>query len=167
MLNCGFAPTRSGSASYTIDRANGRGWVSRDILGTAMPATSPVLAAAHPDDSASVLRPVDAVREDDYWRRAFWCEHYYRADFDYEDYAPAYCVGYIGFAQYGGEYDDAENSLCANWERIKGDSRLSLEDARRAMRAAWDRVMMRGESGRRFRRPAPSPAVSAMGAAPG
>ncbi|MEJ8836001.1 hypothetical protein [Ramlibacter sp. AN1133] len=81
---------------------------------------------------------VDPDREDAYWQQAYWAEPYYRADCCYDDYAPAYCVGYIGFAQYGGRFDDADKSLCANWLRIKGDSRLSLDEAMQAMRAAWD-----------------------------
>jgi hypothetical protein len=47
-------------------------------------------------------------------------------------------VGYVGYAQYGGSFDEAEKSLCANWLRIKGDSRLALGDAMQAIRAAWD-----------------------------
>jgi hypothetical protein len=81
---------------------------------------------------------VDPQREDRYWQDAYWAEPYYRAGFSYDDYAPAYCVGYIGRAQYGGSFDDAEKSLCANWIRIKGDSRLGLEEAMQAIRAAWD-----------------------------
>ena len=65
---------------------------------------------------------VDPRREDAYWQGACWAEPYFRADCCYEDYAPAYCVGYIGYAQYGGCFEDAEKSLCANWLRIKGDS---------------------------------------------
>ena len=133
-----------------------------------MPATLQLLAANAPDERAAVLGSVDALREDEYWRRAFWFEQYHSPDLDYEDYAPAYCVGYIGYAQYGGEYEDAEASLCANWERIKGDSRLTLADARRAMRAAWERVMGLAElSAGRARQPGRHPAASAMGAAPG
>lgn len=80
---------------------------------------------------------VDAQREDAYWQSVFWGEPYYRGDCSYDDYAPAYCVGYIGYAQYGGQCGDAEKSLCANWLRIKGDSRLTLEEALQAIRAAW------------------------------
>jgi hypothetical protein len=79
-----------------------------------------------------------AQREDAYWQSVYFCEPYYRVDFSYDDYAPAYCVGYIGCAQYGGSYEDAEKSLCANWLRIRGDSRLSLDDALLAIRAAWN-----------------------------
>lgn len=70
--------------------------------------------------------------DDSYWQAAHSCD-------DYEDYAPAYCVGTIGCAQYGGSFEDAETSLWANWERIKGDSRLTPGQARSAMRAAWER----------------------------
>ena len=89
---------------------------------------------------AAVACDVDAGREDAYWRHAFRRERYYSPQLDYEDYAPAYCVGYAGFAQYGGTFEDAERSLEANWERIKGSSRLRFEDARMAIRAAWDRM---------------------------
>jgi hypothetical protein len=49
-------------------------------------------------------------------------------------------VGYAGFAQYGGSFEEAEKSLVANWVRIKGDSRLPYEQACQAIRAAWDRA---------------------------
>jgi hypothetical protein len=81
---------------------------------------------------------VDPDREDAHWQKAYWAEPYYRAGCCYDDYAPAYCVGYIGFAQYGGRFEDAEKSLCANWLRIKGDSCLGIEEALQAIRAAWD-----------------------------
>ena len=83
---------------------------------------------------------VDAAGEDAYWQQAFRRERYYSDQLDYEDYAPAYCVGYIGYAQYGGSFEDAEKSLVANWVRIKGDSRLGYDQAREAIRAAWDRA---------------------------
>jgi hypothetical protein len=107
-----------------------------------MPATQAALDAQDTDETV-VLGPVDAREEDAYWERTFWRERYYSPQLSYEDYAPAYCAGYIGYAQYGGDYEDAEKSLYANWLRIKGDSRLGPEDARQAMRAAWDRMANR------------------------
>jgi hypothetical protein len=80
---------------------------------------------------------IDPAVEDAYWQSVYWAQPYYRPDRSYEDYAPAYCVGYIGYAQYGGCCEEAEKSLCANWLRIKGDSRLTLEEAMQAARAAW------------------------------
>jgi hypothetical protein len=83
----------------------------------------------------------EALREDAYWQRNFWQERYYDPSFEYEDYAPAFCVGYVGCAQYGGEFADAQRCLGANWERIRGDSRLHLDEALPAMRAAWQRMV--------------------------
>lgn len=80
---------------------------------------------------------VDPHVHDTYWQTVYWGESYYRAECSYDDYAPAYCVGYVGYAQYGGCFEDAEKSLCANWLRIKGDSRLTLDEALQAIRAAW------------------------------
>lgn len=93
--------------------------------------------AAEPQDA--VLRHYSALVDDLYWARNYWKEPYFRADYDYEDYAPAYCVGYSGCAQYGGCFEEAEKSLCANFIRIKGDSRLTWEEAREPIRRAWAR----------------------------
>lgn len=86
------------------------------------------------------MRGVSARMEDLYWAGSYWKESYFRADYDYEDYAPAFCVGYSGCAQYGGRFEDSEASLSANFLRIKGDSRLTWEEARAAIRAGWERV---------------------------
>lgn len=91
------------------------------------------------DPVVSIEGRIDPQVEDAYWQSVYWAQPYYRAGYGYEeDYASAYCVGYIGYAQYGGSFADAEKSLCANWVRIKGASRLSVEEALQAMRAAWD-----------------------------
>lgn len=89
------------------------------------------------EPEVSIAGRIDPQVEDAYWQSVYWSQPYYRGECEYEDYAPAYCAGYIGYAQYGGCFDDAEKSLCANWLRIKGDSRLTLDEALLAMRAAW------------------------------
>ena len=94
--------------------------------------------AAEPADT--VVRRYSAQLEDLYWAGNYWKQPYFRADYDYEDYAPAYCVGYSGCSQYGGSFEEAEKSLCANFVRIKGDSRLTWEEAIEPIRAAWARV---------------------------
>lgn len=104
-------------------------------------------------DRPTALSREEAQREDAFWQRNYWQERYYEDDFEYEDYAPAYCVGYAGCAQYGGDFQDAERCLWANWERIKGDSRLSPQQALPAIRAAWDRLV-------RLRRRQLQPAVN-------
>jgi len=81
---------------------------------------------------------VQPEQEDAYWQNVYRAQPHHRADYSYDDYAPAYCVGYIGYAQYGGRFEDAGKSLCANWLRIKGDSRLDIAEAMQAIRAAWE-----------------------------
>ena len=94
--------------------------------------------AAEPQEA--ILRQYSAQVEDLYWADNYWKEPYFRADYDYEDYAPAYCVGYSGCSQYGGRFEEAQKSLYANFVRIKGDSRLTWEEAVEPMRSAWMRV---------------------------
>jgi len=104
-------------------------------------------------DRVTALSREEARREDAFWQRTYWQERYYEDGFEYEDYAPAYCVGYAGCAQYGGDFQDAQRCLWANWERIKGDSRLLPGQALPAIRAAWDRLV-------RLRRRPLQPAVN-------
>ena len=102
------------------------------------------------DAQETVLRLYSAQLEDLYWSRHFWKQAYFRPDYDYEDYAPAFCVGFTGCAQYGGHFEDAENSLCSNFLRIRGESRLTWKEAREPVRSAWDRVeQARGHGVRR------------------
>lgn len=95
----------------------------------------------------SAARAFSVRLEDFYWASNYWREPYFRADYDFEDYAPAYCVGYSGCAQYGGRFEDAETSLCANFVRIKGDSRLTWSEAVGPIRSAWKRVEVAAAQG--------------------
>lgn len=113
-----------------------------------MAANAPDLEDPEPGDPAAAVSRIDPRGEDAYWERSYWRERYYKPGLDYEDYAPAYCAGYIGYAQYGGAFEDAETWMCANWVRIRGDSRLSLDEARLAMRSAWDRLARRAQPAR-------------------
>ena len=80
---------------------------------------------------------------DIYWREQHTREPYYRKDFTYDDYAPAYRTGYETAGRYLGQgrrFDDLESELHASYEQIKGKSRLAWQDAKEAARAAWHRV---------------------------
>jgi hypothetical protein len=88
-------------------------------------------------------RDFDPGVHDIYWREQHTREPYYRKDFTYDDYAPAYRTGYETAGRYlgqGRKFDDLEAELHANYERIKGKSRLAWQDAKEAARAAWHRV---------------------------
>jgi hypothetical protein len=87
-----------------------------------------------------VAEGVNPTAEDAYWRDNFVREPYYAMGRSYEDYSPAYRVGYEGRGLYAGSFDDAEPELRRSYETDRGTSRLEWEEARIASRAAWHRV---------------------------
>lgn len=78
--------------------------------------------------------------EDAYWRSAYTNRPGYHAGYSYDDYAPAYRLGYEGRSRYQGAFDDIERDLAVDWERIKGKSRLTWEQAKAAARDAWHHI---------------------------
>lgn len=83
---------------------------------------------------------INPTAEEAYWREAYRSEPYYRPDCDYEDYGPAYRVGYTGPVRRAGAFEALEPELRDDFQRVRGRSRLRWEDAREATRAAWRRV---------------------------
>ena len=84
---------------------------------------------------------VDPTAQDSYWRSAYASEPYYNKQYGYDDYAPAYKLGYEGRGRYAGRsYDQAESELSSDWDNFKGKSRLMWNDAKQAVRAGWHRV---------------------------
>jgi hypothetical protein len=89
----------------------------------------------------AVERVLDHDREDAYWREAHMAEPYYNPAHRYEDYAPAYRMGWESRAKYdGGTFEHYEPAFRNDWEDAKGDSRLGWDEARHAVRAGWHRV---------------------------
>lgn len=89
----------------------------------------------------AVAEKIDPTAEDTYWRDAHRKEPYYRAENTYEDYAPAYRVGYLGRSKRQGQsFDSVESELKSEYDNQRGDSRLTWDKARDASRAAWNRV---------------------------
>ena len=83
---------------------------------------------------------INPTAEEAYWREAYRNEPYYRSDFNYDDYGPAYRVGYTGPMRRNGGFEQLEGELRNDFDRVRGKSRLRWEDAREATRAAWRRV---------------------------
>ena len=83
---------------------------------------------------------VNPTAEEAYWRNAYRNEPYYRTEFTYEDYGPAYRVGYTGPVRRSGEFETLEGELKNDFDQVRGRSRLRWEEAREATRAAWRRA---------------------------
>jgi uncharacterized protein (TIGR02284 family) len=78
--------------------------------------------------------------EADYWREGYSREPYYEGGRHFEDYGPAYELGWISYSIYGGEFDAADRVMANDWELRKGISALSWNEARHAARAGWQRA---------------------------
>lgn len=105
------------------------------LIGTAAGAIIGGLAGK------GVAEHFDPTAEDAYWRETYSSEPYYESGLTYDDYSPAYKVGYQGRADYGNRtWEDAEMDLQSNYQKTRGNSRLEWDDAKSASRAAWDRV---------------------------
>lgn len=88
---------------------------------------------------AELANPTD---EDAYWRNAHRDQPDYDPALDYErDYAPAYRVGWRLRVERPGAatFSESEFDYQNEWEKTKGESRLSYRRALDASRAAWER----------------------------
>ncbi|MFS8136528.1 MAG: hypothetical protein ACMG50_00215 [Thermomonas sp.] len=90
-----------------------------------------------------VAEGIDPTGEADYWRSEYSNRPYVNADYNYDsDYAPAYAYGTSVRSQYAGRsWDDSlESDVRAGWENAKDKSRLTWEQAKDAVRDAFDRT---------------------------
>lgn len=89
----------------------------------------------------AVAEHYDPTIEDAYWRDNFEREPYYQSGMTYEDYEPAYRLGWESRVRYtGANFDDIDTDLARDYDNSRGKSRLSWEHAKHATRAAWHRI---------------------------
>ena len=89
----------------------------------------------------AVAEHFDPTVEEGYWRENHARQPYYQKGREFDDYAPAYRVGWEGRDRYKNDrFEDAETSLETDYNGMKGNSRLAWSDAKYAARAAWDRT---------------------------
>ncbi len=88
--------------------------------------------------AAEVLDPTE---EEAYWRRTYSDRPYYNGAVPYETYAPAYQYGWESRSQSAhGRYDEIEPELEDNWRSSGRVHEMNWENARPAVRDAWERV---------------------------
>ncbi len=80
--------------------------------------------------------------EEEYWQVAHVNEPYYNSSYNYDDYRPAYKLGYEGRRKSGIQSwnEQQEEVLRSEWQTSHGGSRLSWDEARQAAKAGWVRV---------------------------
>jgi hypothetical protein len=110
------------------------------VVGTAVGTAAGMAAGAVSALVGTVPAQVDPANEELYWREHFASEPYYDANFSFEDYLPAWRVGWEGRGRHAGrKFDDIEQDLKAEFHWNRGESRLLWDQARAAARAAFER----------------------------
>lgn len=83
----------------------------------------------------------DAAREEAYWRSHFRNRSYVASDDDYDDYGPAFRYGIDAHGRHDDRrFEDIDAELARDWDKFKGQSRLTWEHAKGAVRDAWNRL---------------------------
>ncbi|HSU24009.1 PA2169 family four-helix-bundle protein [Comamonadaceae bacterium OTU4NAUVB1] len=88
----------------------------------------------------AVAENVNPTAEDAYWRESYNREAYVQPGSSYDDYGPAYEMGWSTRASRADTFDAVEPSLADEWSTRRGASGLDWEQARPATRAAWERA---------------------------
>jgi uncharacterized protein YcfJ len=97
-----------------------------------------IVGAAAGDSIAEAVNPTDYQ---DYWKSNFETTPYYSTGRVWNDYSPAYQLGYDGYATYRGrKFDEVESDLRQSWDSAKGESRLAWDEAKGAVRDGWHYV---------------------------
>jgi hypothetical protein len=89
----------------------------------------------------AVAETIDPTFEDAYWESNYSNRPYVVEATSFEAYRPAYRTGYEGRRRYPGrKYEEVEADLERDYERIKGDSILTWNQAKHAVRDGWHRM---------------------------
>jgi uncharacterized protein (TIGR02284 family) len=88
----------------------------------------------------AVAERVNPTAERAYWENAYDREPYYETGRSYDDYGPAYELGWSSRNAAVDEFASVEPSLAREWEARRGASSLDWERARPASHAAWERA---------------------------
>lgn len=79
--------------------------------------------------------------EEKYWRENYISRPYVKPGTAYDQYGPAYQYGWQARNQHtASKFDEVENELGRDWDRVKGKSTLKWEHAKEATRDAWNRI---------------------------
>ena len=87
-----------------------------------------------------VAEAINPTAEDAYWRSTYDKEAYYRSDYTYDDYAPAYRAGWEGRAAGHDRWDAVRDDWSRRWHGEPHGSRLRWDEAEPAAKAAWERA---------------------------
>ena len=95
-----------------------------------------IAGAAAGDNIAEAVNPTVYA---DYWKSNYKSAPYLTVDRGWNDYEPAYKLGYSAHGgNRGRKFEDVESSVQGKWEATKGNSRLAWNEAKGAVRDGWN-----------------------------
>jgi hypothetical protein len=105
------------------------------VVGAAIGAVAGGLAGK------GIAEMADPTVEEAYWRETYSSRPYVTKGASFDDYGPAYMYGVENYSRYPGRsFDEVEPELSRDWQRAKGKSSLTWENAKHATRDSWQRV---------------------------
>ncbi len=120
------------------------GTIAGGPLGTAAGALVGVVAGSVLGGitGKALAERINPAHEDDYWQNEFPTRPYATdPQYNWDDYRPAYRLGYQRYAEYHGRrFDEVEHEFSRDWDHSRGDSRLNWHEARAATRDAFERI---------------------------
>jgi hypothetical protein len=89
----------------------------------------------------AIAESASEARDDSHWRERFASRPYVISGDSYDDYAPAYELAERSHARLSSsDPDEIEATLAREWPTARGNSKLSWERARLAVRDGWDHL---------------------------
>lgn len=85
-----------------------------------------------------IAKGLDPEKEVDHWRQHHHLEPYYKPEHPFEDYEPAYRLGWESYDA-DKDFEAMESSLRQEWEK-RDHPPLSWDNARLAASASWQRI---------------------------
>jgi len=131
--------TGLGAAMGGIAAGAAAGTLAAGPIGTVVGAAAGAIAGGLA--GKAVAEKIDPTAEDAYWRSNYERESYFQKGMSYDDYNPAYKLGWESRGRYAGKrFDEVESDLGRDYESRRGGSKLSWNHGKHAARAAWNRV---------------------------
>ncbi|MEO5916267.1 MAG: hypothetical protein ABIS50_18660 [Luteolibacter sp.] len=88
---------------------------------------------------AGIAAGIDPEAEEAYWQRRYRDEPYYESEYTFDDYGPAYKMGWQLYSPHV-SFDASEKAMSDDWGKGRGVSKLDWPKARHAAKASWEKV---------------------------
>ncbi len=131
--------TAAGAVAGAVAAGAAAGTLAAGPVGTAVGAALGAVAGGLAGKGIAEL--IDPTVEDRYWKDNYSSRPYVPSGASFNDYGPAYRYGYETYPKYHGKtFDEVESDLSRDWDRVKGTSRLTWNEAKYATKDSFQRV---------------------------